>query len=73
MPDEAGDKIRLLLVDDIPETRENLRKLLFFESDVEVIGAAANGEEGVPDGYGVTARYCFDGHQHAGYGRYQRQ
>ena len=40
-------KIRLLLVDDIPETRENLRKLLFFESDVEVVGAATNGEEGV--------------------------
>ena len=48
LPDEAGDqKIRLLLVDDIPETRENLRKLLFFESDIEVIGAATNGEEGV--------------------------
>jgi pilus assembly protein CpaE len=35
------------LVDDIPETRENLRKLLFFESDIEVVGAATNGEEGV--------------------------
>lgn len=46
LPDEA-QKIRLLLVDDIPETRENLRKLLFFESDVEVVGAATNGEEGV--------------------------
>jgi pilus assembly protein CpaE len=48
LPNEAGPpKIRLLLVDDIPETRENLRKLLFFESDIEVIGAATNGEEGV--------------------------
>ncbi len=48
LPDESGEqKIRLLLVDDIPETRENLRKLLFFESDIEVIGAATNGEEGV--------------------------
>jgi pilus assembly protein CpaE len=48
LPDESADeKIRLLLVDDIPETRENLRKLLFFESDVEVVGAAANGEEGI--------------------------
>ncbi len=46
LPDEE-QKIRLLLVDDIPETRENLRKLLFFESDVEVVGAATNGEEGV--------------------------
>lgn len=41
------EKIRLLIVDDIPETRENLRKLLFFESDIEVIGAATNGEEGI--------------------------
>lgn len=48
LPDEAGEqKIRLLLVDDIPETRENLRKLLFFESDIEVVGAATSGQEGV--------------------------
>ncbi|RMF05259.1 MAG: response regulator [Chloroflexi bacterium] len=46
--DDAEQKtIRLLLVDDIPETRENLRKLLFFESDIEVIGAATDGEEGI--------------------------
>lgn len=49
-PDTAGEepeKIRVLIVDDIPETRENLRKLLFFESDIEVVGAATNGEEGI--------------------------
>jgi pilus assembly protein CpaE len=40
-------KIRILIVDDVPETRENLRKLLFFESDMEVIGAATSGEEGI--------------------------
>ena len=40
-------KVRVLIVDDIPETRENLRKLLFFESDVEVVGAANCGEEGI--------------------------
>jgi pilus assembly protein CpaE len=40
-------KIRVLIVDDIPETRENLRKLLFFESDIEVVGAAISGEEGI--------------------------
>ena len=45
----SGDveKIRLLIVDDIPETRENLRKLLFFESDIDVVGAATNGAEGI--------------------------
>jgi pilus assembly protein CpaE len=36
-----------LIVDDIPETRENLRKLLYFEEDVEVVGAAISGEEGI--------------------------
>jgi pilus assembly protein CpaE len=46
-PSADKDKIRLLIVDDIPETRENLRKLLFFESDIDVVGAATNGEEGV--------------------------
>ena len=45
--DEGNEKIRLLIVDDIPETRENLRKLLFFESDIDVVGAATNGQEGI--------------------------
>jgi pilus assembly protein CpaE len=36
-----------LIVDDIPETRENLRKLLYFENDIEVVGAAISGEEGI--------------------------
>lgn len=44
---EQKKKIRVLIVDDIPETRENLRKLLFFESDIEVVGAAISGEEGI--------------------------
>jgi len=43
----AEEKIRVLLVDDIPETRENLRKLLFFETDIEVVAAATSGEEGI--------------------------
>ena len=38
-------KIRLLIVDDIAETRINLRKLLELENDIEVVGEAANGEE----------------------------
>jgi pilus assembly protein CpaE len=41
------DKIRVLIVDDLPETRENVRKLLQFESDVEVIAQAGSGEEAV--------------------------
>ncbi len=43
----AGEKIRVLIVDDIAETRENIRKLLQFESDVEVVGAARSGKEGI--------------------------
>lgn len=39
--------IRVLIVDDLPETRENVRKLLQFESDIEVIGQAGTGEEAV--------------------------
>jgi pilus assembly protein CpaE len=46
-PSGEQRKIRVLIVDDIPETRENLRKLLFFESDIEVVGAATSGEEGI--------------------------
>jgi len=42
-----AEKIRVLIVDDIPETRENLRKLLFFEPDIEVVGAATSGEESI--------------------------
>ncbi len=40
-----ADKIKVLIVDDIAETRENVRKLLQFESDVEVVGAARSGRE----------------------------
>src|SRR4051795_10750954 len=39
------DQIRVLIVDDIPETRDHLTKLLGFESDVDVVGAAASGHE----------------------------
>ncbi len=43
----ATDKIRVLIVDDIAETRENVRKLLQFESDVDVTGTARSGKEGI--------------------------
>jgi pilus assembly protein CpaE len=42
-----ADKIRVLIVDDIAETRENIRKLLQFEADVDVVGAARSGKEGI--------------------------
>jgi pilus assembly protein CpaE len=36
---------RFLIVDDIPETRDHLTKLLGFETDIEVVGAAASGSD----------------------------
>ena len=41
------EKTRVLIVDDVAETRENIRKLLQFEADVEVVGAARSGKEAV--------------------------
>ncbi|MFY9115140.1 MAG: response regulator [Dethiobacteria bacterium] len=41
------EKIRLLIVDDIAQTRTDLQRLLYFEEDLEVVGEAANGEEAI--------------------------
>jgi pilus assembly protein CpaE len=41
------EQIRVVIVDDIAETREHLSKLLSFESDIAVVGAASSGEEAV--------------------------
>jgi pilus assembly protein CpaE len=43
----VSEQIRVVIVDDIAETREHLTKLLSFESDIEVVGAASSGEEAV--------------------------
>ncbi len=42
-----ADQIRVLIVDDIQETRDHLSKLLGFETDIEVAGAAASGREAI--------------------------
>src|SRR3954454_15596056 len=42
-----ADQIRVLIVDDIPETRDHLTKLLGFETDIEVVGAAASGSQAI--------------------------
>ncbi|MEJ2209218.1 MAG: response regulator [Anaerolineae bacterium] len=47
MAQQAKNQISILIVDDIPETRENLRKLLYFEPDIEIVGTAANGQEAI--------------------------
>jgi pilus assembly protein CpaE len=38
-----------MIVDDIPETRENLSKLLYFESDIEIVGTADDGRQAVEE------------------------
>lgn len=41
------DKIRILIVDDNVDTRENVSRLLYFEKDMVVIGQAINGRQGL--------------------------
>jgi pilus assembly protein CpaE len=41
--------IRVLIVDDIPSTLENLQKLLSFEDDIEVCGTAADGKKAIDE------------------------
>ncbi|MBX3049058.1 MAG: response regulator [Anaerolineales bacterium] len=43
----AEDKVRVLIVDDVAETRENIRKLLQFDANIEVVGASRTGAEGL--------------------------
>ena len=42
-----AEKIRVLIVDDIAETRENIKRLLQFDSSLELIGAARSGKEAI--------------------------
>jgi pilus assembly protein CpaE len=44
---EEKQPISIILVDDIAETRDSIKKLLAFESDFKVIDTAGNGREGV--------------------------
>lgn len=41
------EKIKVVIVDDTVETRNNIKTLLSFEKKIEVIGEAENGEEAV--------------------------
>ncbi len=44
---ERGQKIRVMIVDDIAETREQLRKLLSFDPDIEVVAMVRSGEDAI--------------------------
>ena len=39
--------IKLLIVDDIPETREHLSRLIGLEREIDVVGTAGSGEEAI--------------------------
>lgn len=41
------EKIRVLIVDDITETRENIRRMLQFDNNMEVVGMARTGKEAI--------------------------
>ena len=63
----SGEKIRVMIVDDVSETRENVRKLLQFESDVDVVGVARTGKEAIqlsqelnPDVVLMEAKYYIE-------------
>jgi len=45
--EKTMDKIRLVIVDDSQETRNNIRQFLSFDKRFEVIAEAANGEEAI--------------------------
>ena len=42
-----AEPIRVMIVDDISETREHLAKLLSFESDITVAGSVGSGQEAI--------------------------
>jgi pilus assembly protein CpaE len=46
-PEGEGEVISILLVDDIADTRENIKKILGFERDFKVVGSVGTGREGV--------------------------
>ncbi len=43
----AGQKIRVILVDDIAQTRETIVRTLRFQDDIEVVGTASNGRQAI--------------------------
>ncbi|MCL4440412.1 MAG: response regulator transcription factor, partial [Firmicutes bacterium] len=39
--------ITVLIADDIPGTREDIKRLLYFEDDIKIVGEAGDGDEAV--------------------------
>jgi pilus assembly protein CpaE len=54
-PDSRGNKrIRLLIVDDMPDTAQNVQKLLHFERDIQVVGVATSGRDAIAKATSVS-------------------
>ena len=47
MQDPRNRPIRLLIVDDVPDTAQNVQKLLYFEHDIQVVGVAVNARDAI--------------------------
>jgi pilus assembly protein CpaE len=45
--DPTTDKIRILIVDDIGEQREHIKRMLQFEPEFQVVGTASDGQEAI--------------------------
>ena len=61
--------LRVLIVDDEPLARENLRVLLQEQSDIEVVGECANAIEAQTASGRAVPRHSDAAHQRAGDGR----
>ena len=44
---QTHEKIRVVMVDDNSDTLNNLKKLLYFEKDIEVVATASSGKDGI--------------------------
>ena len=43
----SSEKIHVVIVDDLAETREKIKKVLDMDDDLEVVGSAGNGRESI--------------------------
>jgi pilus assembly protein CpaE len=46
-------KIRVAIVDDVQESRDNIERLLKFEGDIEIVGTASRGQEAIELAYNL--------------------
>ena len=62
--------IKVLLADDHTVVRDGLRVLLEAQSDISVVGDAANGRQAVAPGAGTQSGRRGHGYRHAGVERH---